>query len=150
MTYPYIARGQYMKKEPPDKFIGLQRHGLLAVTVGIISPEKRNMAVLDSEDTVIADGDSMGIPAEVLQDPLGAIEGRFAIDDPLLVVEMSPERFEGSGFLEMANTAGEYKIIRREAFFEQIQELPSEQCRDDPYGDEEAFAAGHPAAPVRG
>ena len=54
---------------------------------------------------------------------------------------MSPERFEGSGFLEMANTAGEYKIIRREAFFEPIQELPSEQRRDDPYGDEEAFTA---------
>ena len=118
-----------MKKEPPDKFIGLQRHGLLTVPVGIISPEKRNMAVLDSEDTVIADGDSMGIPAEVLKDPLGAIEGRFAVDDPLLVVEMSPERFEGSEFLEMADTAGEYKIIRREAFFEQIQELPSEQRR---------------------
>jgi len=99
-----------MKKEPPDKFIGLQRHGLLTVTVGIISPEERNMAVPDSEDAVIADGDSMSIPAEVLKDPLGAIEGRFAIDDPLLVVEKSPERFEGFGFLEMADTALEYKI----------------------------------------
>jgi hypothetical protein len=110
MAYPYIARRQYMKEEPSDKFIGLQRHGLLTVPVGIISPEERNMAVLDSEDAVIADGDSMGISAEVLKDPLGAIEGRFAIDDPLLVVEKSSERFEGSGFLEMANAAGEYKI----------------------------------------
>ena len=150
MTYPHIARGQYMKEEPPDKFISLQRHGLLTVPVGIISPEKRNMAVLDSEDAVIADGDSMGIPAEVLKNPLGAIEGRFAIDDPLLVIEMSPERFEGSRFLEMADTAGEYKIIGREAFFEQIKELPSEQCRHDPYGKEEPFAAGYPAAAVRG
>jgi hypothetical protein len=32
-------------------------------------------------------------------------------------------------------------VIRREAFFEQIKELPSEQCRHDPYGDEEAFTA---------
>jgi hypothetical protein len=110
MTYPYIARGQYMKKEPPDKFIGLQRHGLLTVPVGIISPEERNMAVPDREDAVIADGDSMGIPAEVLKDPLDAIEGRLAIDEPLLVIEMSPERFEGFGFLEMADTVGEYKI----------------------------------------
>jgi hypothetical protein len=109
MTYPYIARGQYMKKEPPDKFICLQRHGLLTVPVGIISPEKRNMAVPDSEDAVIADGDSMGISAEVLKDPLDAIEGRLAIDEPLLVVEKSPERFEGFGFLEMDNTVGEYK-----------------------------------------
>jgi hypothetical protein len=108
-----------MKKDPPDKFIGLQRQGLLTVPVGIISPEKRNMAVPDSEDAVIADGDSMGISAEVLKDPLAAIEGRFAVDDPLLVIEMSPERFEGSGFLEMTDRVGEYKIIRREAFFEQ-------------------------------
>ena len=141
MAYPYIARGQDMKKEPPDKFIGLQRQGLLTVTVGIISPEKRNLAVPDSEDAVIGDGDSMGIPAEILKDPLGAIEGRFAVDDPLLVIEMSPERFEGSRFLEMADTAGEYKIIRREGFFEPIKELPPEQRRHDPYGKEEAFAA---------
>jgi hypothetical protein len=130
-----------MKKEPPDKFIGLQRQGLLTVPVGIISPEKRNMAVPDSEDAVIADGDSMGISAEVLKDPLAAIEGRFAVDDPLLVIEMSPERFEGSGFLEMADTALEYKVPRFEAMFEEVKELPFEQCRHDPYGNEEAFAA---------
>ena len=141
MTDPHITRGQYMKKEPPDKFIGLQRHGFLTVPVGIISPEERNMAIPDSEDAIIADGDSMGISAEVLKNPFGAIEGRFAVDDPLLVVEKSPERFEGSGFLEMVDTAGEYKVIRREGFFETIQELPSEQCRHDPYGNEEAFAA---------
>ena len=76
------------------------------------------MAVPDRDDAVIADGDSMGIPAEVLKDPLGAIEGRLAIDDPVLLIEMSPERFEGFGFLEMADLVGEYKMIRREAFFE--------------------------------
>ena len=99
-----------MKKEPPDKFIGLQRQGLLTVPVGIISPEEGNVAIPVGEDTVIADGDSMGIPAEVLKDPLGVIEGRFAVDNPLLLIEMSPEGFEGSGFLEMANAAQEYKI----------------------------------------
>ena len=45
MTYLDIARGQYMEKEPPDKFLGLQCHGFLTVPVGIISPEKRNLAV---------------------------------------------------------------------------------------------------------
>jgi hypothetical protein len=149
MTYPDIARRQYMKKESPDKFIGLQRHGFLTVTVGIISPEKRNMAVPVGEDAVIADGDSMGIPAEVLKDPLGAIEGRFAIDDPLLMIKMSPEGFEGSGFLEMADAAGEYKIIRRETFFEKVKELAFEQRRHDPYRKEEPFAARHPSASVR-
>jgi hypothetical protein len=139
-----------MKKEPPDKFICLQRHGLLTVTVGIISPEKRNIAVPDSEDAVIADGDSMGISAEVLKGPLGAIKGRFAIDDPLLLIEMSPERFEGSGFLEMADTALEYKVPRFEAMFEEVKELPFEQCRHYPDRNEKPFVARDPAAPVGG
>ena len=107
MTDANIAHRQNMKKEPSDKFVGLEGHGLLTVMVGIIPPEEGNLAVLDGENAVITDGDSMGISAEVLKDPLGAIEGRFAVDDPLLVVEKSPEGFEGFGFLEIVDTAGE-------------------------------------------
>jgi len=40
MAYPHITRGQDMKEEPSDKFISLERHGLFAVIVCIISPEK--------------------------------------------------------------------------------------------------------------
>ena len=42
------------------------------------------MAVTDVEDAVIVEGDPVGISAEVLKDSLDAIEGRLAIDDPLL------------------------------------------------------------------
>ena len=87
----------------------------------------------------------MGISAEVLKDPLGAIKGRFAIDDPLLMIELFPEGFEVSGFLEMADTAGEYKITRFEAFFEKVKELASEQRRHDPYGNEEALCGMTPS-----
>jgi hypothetical protein len=149
MTYPYIARRQYMKKEPPDKFICLQRHGLLTVMVCIISPEKRNIAVSDGEDAVITDRDPMGISAEVLKDPFGAIEGWFAIDDPLMMVEMPQEGFEVSGILEMTEIGGKDKITSLEAIFEEAKELTSEQCRQDPHGNEEPFAGGYPAAAVR-
>ena len=70
----------------------------------------------------------MGISAEVLKYPLGAIEGRFAIDDPLFMIKMSPEGIEVSGLLEMADVAGEYEITRFEAVFEEVKELAAEQC----------------------
>ena len=130
-----------MKKEPSDKFIRLQRHGFLTVIVCIISPQKRDIAVPDVEDSVVTDSDSVGISAEVLKDPLGAIEGRFAIDNPLLLIELSPEDLKVPDLLEMADTAGEDKIIRREAFFEKVKELTSEQRRHNPDRNEEAFAA---------
>ncbi len=134
MAYPYIPSGQNMKKESSDKLVCLERHGLLAVILCIISPSKGNIAVLDGEDAVIADGDPMGISAEVLKYPLGAIEGRFAIDDPLLMVELSSEGVEVAGILEMTDTAGECELSPFEVIIEEVKELASEQRRHDPNG----------------
>jgi hypothetical protein len=123
-----IACRQNMKKEPSDKLVGLESHGLLTVMVGIIPPEERNFAVLEGEDAVITDGDPMGISAEVLKGPLGAIEGGFAIDDPGFPVEMPPEGLEVSGVLEMVEMGGEDQTPSLEAIFEEVEEFPSEQC----------------------
>ena len=149
MTDADIARRQNMKKEPSDKLIGLEGHRLLTVLVGIIPPSEGNLAVLDCADAVIADGDPVGISAEVLKGPLGAIEGGFAIDDPLFTVQMPPERPEVSGVLEMVEMGGKDQVPSLEAIFEEAKELTSEQCRQDPHGNEEPFAAGSPAAAVR-
>jgi hypothetical protein len=141
VTHPYIASRQNMKKEPSDKLACLEGHGLLTVMVCIIPPSEGNLAVLEGEDAVITDGDPVGISAEVLKDTPGAIKGRFAIDDPLLMVELSPEGFEVAGIGEMTDTALEYKITRFEGMLEQVKELPSEQRRHDPHRNEEPFGA---------
>jgi hypothetical protein len=128
-----------MKQEPADKLIGLEGHGFLVVMVGIISPEEGNLAVPEGEEAVIADGYSVGISAEVGKDPPGAIEGRFAIDDPLLAVERSLKGFEVFGIFEMTETVGKKEIPFFEAILEEVQELPFEQSRQDPYRKEKPF-----------
>jgi hypothetical protein len=95
---------------------------------------------MESEETVVADGDPVGISAEVLKDALDAIEGWFAIDDPLFRIELAPESLEVFRWFEMAYTVGEYKLIRLEAFFKEVKELPFEQRRQDPDRDEKPFA----------
>ena len=94
-----------MKKEPSDKLAGLEGHSLLTVRVSIIPPEEGNLAFSDGEDAVITDRDPVGISAEVLKDAPGAIKGRLALDDPLLMVELSPEGFEVAGMREMTDPA---------------------------------------------
>ena len=79
------------------------------------------------EEAVIADGDSVGISAQVLKNTFGAIEGRFAIDDPLLMVEMPQEGFEVSGILERTEMGGKDKIPSLKAIFEEVKKLASEQ-----------------------
>ncbi len=134
VAYPHKTFRQYVKQEPSDKFISFERHGLLAVI----------------EDAVIADGDPVGISAKVLKDTFGAIEGWFAVDNPPFLIELFSEDLEIPGLLEMADTAGECKIIRQKAFFEKAEELTSEQGRHDPDRNEKILAAWHPAASVGG
>jgi hypothetical protein len=102
------------------------------------------MASPIGEDAVIADGDPVSISAQVLKNTFGAIEGRFAIDDPLLVVDGFSEGFEVSGIFEMTETIGKDKIIFFEVIFEKIKELASEQRRHHPYGKKKSSTAWYP------
>ena len=98
------------------------------------------------ENAVIADGDSVSISAEVLKNTFGAIEGRFAIDDPFLVVEVFSEGFEVSWVFEMTETIGKDKIIFFEGIFEKIKELAFEQRRHHPDGKKKSSTAWSPGA----
>ena len=99
-----------MKEEPSDELIGLENHGLLFITIGIVPPAEGDIAVLDFEDTVIADSYPVGISAQILKDTLGAVERWFAIDNPFFMIELTSEYLKGSGVLQMTDAAGEDKI----------------------------------------
>jgi len=105
---------------------------------------------MDVEYAVIADGDPVGISAQVLKDTFDAIEGGLAIDDPLLMIELAPEDLKVPGLFKVADRVREYKSIRLEASFEKVKELPFEQSRHYPDRNEKPFAARDPAAPVGG
>jgi len=66
MPDSHVSRGKHMKEEPSYELIGLESHGLLFLSIGIVPPAKRDITVLDIEDTVITDSDSVGISAQVL------------------------------------------------------------------------------------
>jgi hypothetical protein len=125
MTNPNIAIRQNMKKESSDELVDLQRHHLLLITIGIITPQKGDLCVLDTEDAIIADGDSVGISAQILKDSLSSVEWRLAVYDPLLMIEPSSEYLKVMRLSEMTDPAGEDKIIK--AVFEMVQKLASEQ-----------------------
>ena len=116
-----------MKQKPSDELVSFEGHGFLTVMVGLIPPEEGDGAVSDGEDAVSSDRDPMGISAEVLKDPLGAIEGWLAIDDPLFMVEMPPEGLEVCGILEMTEVGGKDQVPPLKAILEEVKKLTSEQ-----------------------
>jgi hypothetical protein len=99
-----------MEKEPSDKLMGIQRHDIFFISVGVITPAEGYFAVFNFEDTMIADGYSVGISAEVLKDSFDAVKRRFAIDYPLLMIELSCKSLEDLWLPEMTNDAGGYEL----------------------------------------
>ena len=98
------------------------------------------------EEAVIANRDPVGISAEVLKDTFGAIEGGFAVDKPLLGVEVFSEGFEVCGIFEMTETVGKDQFLFFEGIFEKTEELASEQGRDHPDRKKKFSTAWFPGA----
>jgi hypothetical protein len=77
------ALGQHMRQKAPDELLGRQGHGLPALGLGVLVAEA-DLVILDGEQAGVGQRDPVDIPAQVIQDLLRALHGRFAVDDPPL------------------------------------------------------------------
>ena len=78
------ALWQDMLEKTPDEFLGVDRHGFNLSPIGILI-SKANLAVVSGENSAIGDGDTVNVAAEIIQDGTRALDGRFAVDDPVLL-----------------------------------------------------------------
>ena len=131
---------QNVEKKPSDELVGFNGHCLHFIVVGVVSPEERHLAILNLEDAVVADGYSVGISAEVLEDPFGAVKGGLTIDNPLLVVEQPPEAFESVTLIEMTDNVGEEEFAGFVTCFQVCPKLLLEQLRHNLYVNEKLFS----------
>ncbi len=141
---------QNVEEEPSDELACINGHCLNSVVVGIVSPEKRHLAAIDFENTVITDRYSVGISAEVLKDPFGSVKRRLTIDNPLLMIKVYPELFESVTLPKMTYNAGEDEFAGFVTAFQVCSKLLLEKFRHNAYGNEELLSRRDPAASVMG
>ena len=73
-----------MKQETAQELVNWQSHDLLPVAVSGISPSESNLSVSEGKQSVVGDGNAVGVSAEIAQHVLRATEGRLGIDDPVV------------------------------------------------------------------
>ncbi len=61
------AARQDVKQEAGDELIGLERHHLRFAMSSIISPAKTNLSVLAVDEAAVANRDTMGIAAKIVE-----------------------------------------------------------------------------------
>ena len=68
MPQTHEAAGQHMQEEAADTFVGVERHGLDAITLTTVAVGEANPAVPHIEEPVVRDGDAMRIAADIVQE----------------------------------------------------------------------------------
>lgn len=123
---PDESFGQDVEQETADELEGVQGHGLDPVAVGVVSVSEGDLVAIQAEDAVVGDGYPVGISAQVVDDPVWASEGGFAVDVPVFVVEARQQALEGRGRLSGFDLSREDQFTVRECLFEKGEELASE------------------------
>ena len=82
---------KYVEQKTSQELVHGQGHEALLVAVGGVSPAEGDLVTGEGNETMVGDGHSMGVSAQVVEDILGAPERRFAVDDPVPAEEWAEE-----------------------------------------------------------
>ena len=80
----YKAFGKHVQEEAAQEFIDSKSQQLLFVVVSGIAPAKSDCLSGKRDQTMIGDGDAMGVAAQILEHILGAAERWFRVHHPVL------------------------------------------------------------------
>ena len=142
--------GDDMEQEAANELLGVQRHHLHAVAVGVVLPAEAHAPVVEAEEPVVGEGHAVGVAAEVLEDLLGAGEGPLGVHDPVGLPELIEPRREGVGLGEGGGRSGEGERALREGAPEGVEVLAPEDLGEGADGEEKSRRGGDPARPIGG
>ena len=105
------AAGQNVQQESAQELMGGNGHDLLLAAVGIVSPAEGNAIALEGHETMVGDGDAVGVAGQVVENMFGATEGWLGVDHPVL-----PAEFEE----EVAECARQGELLERDMELEPV------------------------------
>jgi hypothetical protein len=129
--------GQHVKKESANEVRSGERELPIRVAVLSIAILEGDLAVLESKDAVVADGDSMRVSTQVAKDLLGPRHGRLAVDDPISGRGLPQETTPQQG-CDSARLSAERPI-------ERVEELSSKHFRKNSNRDQKPWTCGDPS-----
>ena len=88
MTDAHKRVGKHMQQESSNKLLSTDCHLLALITVTAVSVGKCNQTIVYIHDAMVADGNPMGITAEIVKYFCRTIKRGFGIDHPVLFPEL--------------------------------------------------------------
>jgi hypothetical protein len=128
--------------------VGGNCHDLLLAAVSIVSPAERHTIVLKGHEAMVGDGHAMGVTAQILEHMLGASEGWFAINHPVLSKQGSKPGSKDLRLGQERQIAREVELIVLESVLEAGYELAAEYTSKHMNREKEARTGSDPVGVI--
>ena len=121
----------------------------LLVAVGGIAPAEGDVAIGESDQPAVGDGDAMGVGAEIAQHMFRSAEGRLGVDDPVVAEQYAQPCGEGAWLGKRQQVAVELELTSMEGAAKSGDELAAEDTAEHADGQEEGTPGGDPSGVIR-
>ena len=144
------ARRKQMQEETAEELLQRQRHPPLLVVMRRIPPAKRDLAIRQGDQSVVGDGDPVGVGTEIAQGVLRTSEGSFAVDNPVMAKQLPEPGRENLGLREELEVAMEAELALDEGALQSGHELAAKHPAQHFVGKKEGAAGLDPSRVIGG
>ena len=134
-----------MEQEAAKELIDCQSHEPFLVAVRGIAPSEGDVAIGESNQPAVGNGDAMSISAEITQHMFRSAEGRLGVDDPVVAEQYSQPCAEGVWLGKRQQAAVELELTSMEGVAKSGDELAAKDTAEHADGKEEGTPGGDPA-----
>ena len=137
-----------MDEESSQELICGDGHDLLLAARSVVLPAEGDAILLERDETMVGDGDAMGVTSEVVKNVLRSSEGWLGVDDPVLGNELAQELAETFRPCEILERAVELELALEQELPESSRELAAEDATENADGQEEAWGRSNPSGAI--
>jgi hypothetical protein len=112
-----------VQKETAQELLGRQSHALFLIAMSVILPEEGDLVVVQGQEAVVADGDTMGVAGQISQHVVWAPKRPLGIDDPLLAKKWPQECVKGLFLLQGLESSVEGELTLAKSLFQAVDEF---------------------------
>ena len=147
----YKALWKQMKQKAAQEFLCGQWHLFLHVSMRPVSPGECNFSILERNQAMVGNGHSVSVAAEIFENLLRPAEWPFAVNHPLVVVEVTNEGMKCLRIRKMFQLAVKANFAFSKSFFEGIYNFSSKHLPQCPLRQKEPVARirRHPALMIK-
>src|SRR5271166_3617296 len=117
--------------------------------MGGVSPLEGDVALGESDQPAVGDGDAMGVGAQIAQHMFRPSEGPLGVDDPVMAEQYPQPCCKGTRLGQGQEVAVEMECAFAESSLQGSDELAAEDTAEHADGQEEGAPGGDPAGVIR-